>query len=244
VIGRATLAADRDDWNTAADLADRHLRQLPAHNRTERASALELLVRAAVARGTPDAAHAPLALLESIAADAATRPLHALTAVARGVTASGEGHDDDARRHFEDAIDLYAQSGATFERARATLDLAETLLRLGRRADAEREASQAATMLQGLDTPVELARARAVADAARVTTTTVPSKDAPNAKGLTPRELGVLRAIAEGHGNPAIAATLGISEHTVHRHVANIFTKLGVTSRAAAVAQAARLGLL
>ncbi len=69
------------------------------------------------------------------------------------------------------------------------------------------------------------------------------TRDEP-ARILTPRERDVLRLVADGLGNPAIAIRLGISEHTVHRHVANMLVKLGVPSRAAAVATAARLGLL
>jgi DNA-binding CsgD family transcriptional regulator len=52
--------------------------------------------------------------------------------------------------------------------------------------------------------------------------------------GLTDRELEVLRLIAAGNSNREIAATLVISEHTVARHVQNIFAKLGVSSRTAA----------
>ena len=55
-----------------------------------------------------------------------------------------------------------------------------------------------------------------------------------DAHGLTPRELEVLRLVATGKSNREIAATLVISEHTVARHVQNIFTKLGVPSRTAA----------
>jgi LuxR family transcriptional regulator, maltose regulon positive regulatory protein len=62
--------------------------------------------------------------------------------------------------------------------------------------------------------------------------------------GLTRRELEVLQLIAEGMSNQEIATTLVLSEHTVHRHVANVYGKLGVSSRAAAVAQAASLDLL
>ena len=61
---------------------------------------------------------------------------------------------------------------------------------------------------------------------------------------LTPRELEVLGLIADGLGDRAIAERLTLSEHTVHRHVANIHTKLRCSSRAAAVALAHRLGLL
>jgi DNA-binding CsgD family transcriptional regulator len=55
-----------------------------------------------------------------------------------------------------------------------------------------------------------------------------------NTHGMTPRELEVLRLLATGKSNREIASLLVISEHTVARHVQNIFTKLGVASRAAA----------
>ena len=54
--------------------------------------------------------------------------------------------------------------------------------------------------------------------------------------GLTPRELQVLRLVAAGKTNKAIAAELFLSEKTVDRHVSNIFVKLDVPSRAAATA--------
>lgn len=62
--------------------------------------------------------------------------------------------------------------------------------------------------------------------------------------GLTERELEVLRLVAAGLNDAAIADQLVLSPHTVHRHVANVRTKLGQPSRAAAVAQAGRLGLI
>ncbi len=65
-----------------------------------------------------------------------------------------------------------------------------------------------------------------------------------NTHPLTRRELEVLRLVAGGMSNGQIAASLVLSEHTVHRHVANILGKLGVSSRTAAVAEAARLDLL
>ena len=54
--------------------------------------------------------------------------------------------------------------------------------------------------------------------------------------GLTARELEVLRLVAAGRTNKAIAAELVLSERTVERHVSNIFAKLGVSSRSAATA--------
>ena len=71
--------------------------------------------------------------------------------------------------------------------------------------------------------------------------------DAPRAAAdteLSARELEVLRLVAQGFGDAEIAERLVLSRHTVHRHVANIRTKLGLASRAAAAAHAARLGLL
>ena len=61
---------------------------------------------------------------------------------------------------------------------------------------------------------------------------------------LTPRELDVLKLIAQGLSNPDIAQRLFLSEHTVHRHLANILRKLGLSSRAAAAAWGARTGLV
>jgi pimeloyl-ACP methyl ester carboxylesterase/DNA-binding CsgD family transcriptional regulator len=61
---------------------------------------------------------------------------------------------------------------------------------------------------------------------------------------LSPRELEVLRLVADGLSDRAIAEQLVLSPHTVHRHVANIRTKLGQPSRAAAAAQATKLELI
>jgi NarL family two-component system response regulator YdfI len=68
---------------------------------------------------------------------------------------------------------------------------------------------------------------------------------APSAvQSLTPREVEVLRMLAEGLGNKEIAWQLGISEHTVKFHVGSIFTKLDATSRTEAVMIGVRLGLI
>lgn len=61
---------------------------------------------------------------------------------------------------------------------------------------------------------------------------------------LTPRELDVLKLVAQGLSNADIARRLVLSEHTVHRHLANILRKLGLSSRAAAAAWGVREGLM
>ena len=71
-----------------------------------------------------------------------------------------------------------------------------------------------------------------------------PRPPEPLAEELTPRELDVLRAIAEGLPNKLIARQLGISEHTVKYHVNSILGKLGASSRTDAVVRATRAGLL
>jgi len=64
------------------------------------------------------------------------------------------------------------------------------------------------------------------------------------ATALTPRELDVLKLVAQGLSNQDIARRLVLSEHTVHRHLANILRKLGLSSRAAAAAWSARTGVV
>jgi DNA-binding NarL/FixJ family response regulator len=61
---------------------------------------------------------------------------------------------------------------------------------------------------------------------------------------LTPRELDVLKLVAQGLSNMGIAQRLVLSEHTVHRHLANILRKLGLSSRVAAAAWSVRTGLV
>jgi len=86
------------------------------------------------------------------------------------------------------------------------------------------------------------------AEAATVHQQTVAAAALPGAlaidprvlKGLTPRELEVLRLVADGKTDKEIAEELVISPRTANRHIANIFLKIDVTSRAAAAAYAIR----
>ena len=73
---------------------------------------------------------------------------------------------------------------------------------------------------------------------------TTPLPAANGKSPLSARETEVLRLVASGLSNREIASSLVLSEHTVHRHVANILRKLAQSSRAAATAHAARAGLI
>jgi DNA-binding NarL/FixJ family response regulator len=105
-----------------------------------------------------------------------------------------------------------------------------------RDADAERLAAAVTAVAHGL-TAFDSALVAALA----------PVRDQaplPAPETLTPRELEVLRLLAEGLSNKAIARRLGISEHTVKFHANAILGKLGAQSRTEAVVRATRLGLI
>jgi DNA-binding CsgD family transcriptional regulator len=242
-LGRASVNFDRGDVKTGAELAERHLRRLPATNRTERAAALELIVRARVAQDRIEEAALAVKELHGIANEAGTGPLRALASLAAGLVAARSGDPRSARALLEDAVDLFEESGAPFETGRARVELAGVMRALGRPDAAVAEAERAIADLTPLGASLELARARAVLEApAAVLEAALPGSDETSV--LTPRQIEILRLISTGLNNQAIADRLFISEHTVHRHVANTLTKLNVSSRSAAVAQAARLGLL
>lgn len=76
------------------------------------------------------------------------------------------------------------------------------------------------------------------------TVTSTPENTADSLEELTPREVEVLRLMAEGFGNKQIAARLGISDHTVKFHISSILAKLSVSSRTEAVTQGIRMGLI
>lgn len=241
-LGRAELAFDRGDMRGAAEQASRYLRRVVSHNRTDRAAGLDLLVRALAGAGDLDGARTAHAELQAIATLVGTAPLKAATSVAAGTIAFTAGRFDDARRSIEDAVDLYVKSGAPYEVARARIELARALEALGQMDAARQEAQRAIDLLLELKADLEISRARAILDLCTQHETIRAAR--ADTAGLTNRELDVLRLVAAGLSNQSIGERLFVSEHTVHRHLANIFAKLSVSSRAAAVAQAGRRGLL
>jgi DNA-binding NarL/FixJ family response regulator len=242
LIGLAALAFDRGQAADALDLLDRFLRRIPVENRTDRAAAFELAVRAHAALCQADAGRAPLAELEALADDVATDPMRASAAFARGVLSCAAGTHAEGRCHLEDAVDLFQRAKMPFEAAQARLELAHVLVELGREGLALREARSAEAALADVGAGLEVRRATAL----------LRQLGAPPSRrgkgeltyGLSPRELEVLGLVAEGLSNQRIAEALVLSEHTVRRHVANILEKMGASSRTAAVALAARADLL
>ena len=234
---RARLALDRGDAHQAVDLLERLFRQVPDDRDLDRAPALQLLVLARVARGELDEAASLVHALREIEPRVGTSPLRACVDLANGVLACARGDHERARALFEDAVDSFERSAAPFEAASARLELAGCLLELGRREEAEREATASLDRLSELGAELDAGRARHIVGLAAG-----PGRGGPG--DLTPREREVLRLLAEGLTNRQIAARLVVSEHTVHRHVTNLLRKLELPSRTAAAAHALRSGLL
>jgi DNA-binding NarL/FixJ family response regulator len=245
LIGRAALALDHDQPSEAAELADRYLRRFPHSGRVERSAGLELAIRAFARMGERDRATEALRELREIAERTRTRPLLAAASSAEGTIAAAHGDHDHARRSFEDALDLLAESDARFETARVRIDLAAVLDAEGRHDRSRRELEAALADFKEMGADGECARTLTMLEQLGKRPTSPPSElvDTPLSV-LSRRELEVLALVAEGLTNHDIADRLVLSEHTVNRHVANILRKLGLPSRAAAASLAGRYGLV
>ena len=124
---------------------------------------------------------------------------------------------------------------------RAPLDAARVPARRAARLSARRASPPASSRAAGAAPPASPRAAGAAPPASpRAAGASPPAAVTP----LSGREREVLLLVAEGLGDVEIAARLVVSPHTVHRHVANIRTKLGQPTRAAAAAYAARSGLI
>lgn len=244
LLGLAALSLDRDQFSEAAELADRYLRRFPEPGRVERSAGLELAIRALAGMGDWDGTTEALQELREIAERARTRPLLAAASSAEGAIAAASGDHDQARRSFEDALDLLAECDARFEAARVRLDLAAVLDTLGRPDRARRELKVALADFQEMGARGESARALSLLEQLGTKPVSPVPQVADTPLGvLSRRELEVLGLVSEGLTNHEIAERLVLSEHTVNRHVANILRKLGLPSRAAAASLAGRYGL-
>lgn len=197
------------------------------------AAATEIFVTA----GDTDAATHAATLLGEATHAHHTAIVHALAAMARGRVALSGGEPIDALHDLRSALAQFRELQLPYEAART-----RELIGI---------ACEAAGDLQGCALELEAAQHTyeelgAATDLRRLSDRAATSTDAAStdAGGLTDRELEVLRLVAEGRTNRDIGEALHISEHTVARHVQNTFTKLGVSSRAAATSHAYEHGLL
>ena len=233
VLGMASMALDRGDPTTAQQGADRYLRTLRDGDNLWRAAALDLKTRALVELGDLTTASMTLTELESVATLVGPGPMLAGARLARAEMHVAEDDVPSARQAAEDAIDLFGRAGAPFGAARAHAVLARIHRAAGDETGASREAAAAVNAFQHLG-------AKSLAEDVR---RWAASREDERCV-LTGREIDVIRLVASGLTNAEIATHLVLSEHTVHRHVANAMSKLEVTSRAAAVGRASALGLL
>jgi DNA-binding NarL/FixJ family response regulator len=186
-----------------------------------------------------------LAAGDLAAARAAAEELWELTAEAnlpllRGIAASAQGAVLLAEGDARAALDALRAAGREFEelevpyetaRARVLVGLAYRAL--GDKDGATTELAVARRVFERLGAAPDLTRLDALS-----------GKPARTIDGLTAREVQVLALVAKGKSNKEIAAELVISDRTVARHLSNIFTKLGVSTRTAASAYAFQRGLV
>ncbi|MBA3473656.1 MAG: helix-turn-helix transcriptional regulator [Rubrobacter sp.] len=196
--------------------------------RPKRARLLPAYVEIMLAGGDVQEARSACRELGEISVGFQSGMLGAMVAHARGAVDLADGDARAALVALRHAVQVWQELEVPYEaaRVRALLGLACRALGDDDTAALELEAARGV-----------FARLGAAPDLAQVDSLTRRAAS-DNTRGLTPRELEVLRLIAAGRSNREIASALVISERTVDRHVSNIFTKLSVSSRAAATAYA------
>jgi DNA-binding NarL/FixJ family response regulator len=229
-LGRALIRFAIGEKASAWTAVQRLLRTLPSENRLARADVLFPAVRIAHAVGELDAATLAAEELRATAAAVRTDALLAMSAVADSVVAEST----EASTLLHEAVRRYHLAGLRHDEAEARLLLAQSLLAQGD-AEAARDQVAAATGVM-----TDLADTAGLAHAGRLRR----SLDGRSTDLLTPREQEVLRLISRGMSNDEIATALTLSRHTVHRHVANILTKLDEPTRTSAVTHALTTGLI
>jgi DNA-binding CsgD family transcriptional regulator len=152
--------------------------------------------------------------------------LGALAAEPRGMLQLASGEPQAALLSLRRAFQVWQRLAAPYLAARVRVRVAEACRALDDQDGCRLELECAREVFVRLGATPDVARVDAIAQA----------KSAGAPAGLTPRELEVLRLLASGRTNKAIAKQLFLSEKTIDRHVSNIFTKIDVASRAAATA--------
>jgi len=162
--------------------------------------------------------------------------LSAMAQHAKGAVALAEGDVSGAIEPLREAQQVWERVGAPYLSARIRLLVARAFHALGDQDGAALELETAKKTFVHLGAAPDVAAIEAMGAAGARTATISPSP--LQTHGLSPREQEVLRLVAAGKTNKAIANELFLSEKTVDRHVSNIFVKLDVSSRAAATAWA------
>jgi DNA-binding NarL/FixJ family response regulator len=218
-----------------AEAARTGLRRAPpgeTGGRMRRARLLAAQVDVALAAGDGETARTASAELDAIASGYATAALDATAATARGTLRLADDDVPGALDTLRQAVAIWQDLRLPYEAAGARTRYALAL----RSADAEDDAG---SELRAAVAAFE--RLGAVTDARAAKELLAGPAGLP--RGLTAREAEVLRLVAAGKSNRAIAEELVISEHTVARHLQNMFVKLGVSSRSGATAFAFEHGL-
>ena len=196
-----------------------------------RSRLLPACVEVMLEAGDVEAARAAADELDSIAAHHAAPYLNALAAEASGGVLLAEGDPRAALTRLRTAHRSWRELEAPHHAARVRVLIGIACRELGDAASAELEFEAARGTLEELGAAPDLERLARLAGSSR-------------SGGLSRRESEVLTLVAAGKTNRAIATELFISEKTVARHVSNIFTKLGLSSRAEATAHAYKHGLV
>jgi DNA-binding CsgD family transcriptional regulator len=202
--------------------------------RPRRLSLLPAYVEIVLAAGDVQDARGMCQELEDIARGFDTGVPDAIAAQSRGAVDLAEGDAQAALAPLRRAFAVWQRIDAPYAAARVRLLIGLACRALGDEESAALEIDAARSAFERLG---------AGPDLARLVSLTKGGPSGP-AHRLTPRELQVLRLVATGRTNKAIAGKLSLSEKTIDRHVSNIFTKLDVPSRTAATAFAFRQGLI
>jgi ATP/maltotriose-dependent transcriptional regulator MalT len=203
-------------------------------DRIRRMSLLPAYIEIMLAAGEVQDARKACRELEEIAQSFDTGVPGAIAAQASGAVELADGDAQAALAPLRRAFDVWARIEAPYAAARVRVLIGLACRALGDEDGADLEIDAARSAFQQLGATPELARIDSLLKP-------TPSQ---HPYGLTRRELQVLRLVATGETNRAIAGKLCLSEKTIDRHVSNIFTKLDVPSRAAATAFAYRRKLI
>lgn len=212
----------------AAAASIRHAVEEAGDDRLARAKLLAAQAEIMVAAGDVATARAAADELTAVAAELAAPMLEATAGEADGTVLLAEGDAGAALAVLRRAWTRWRELGAPYETARVRVLIGRACEELGDHDSARMEWEAARKALAEIGAAPDLRRLDALS---------APHRDAAPG-GLSAREVEVLVLVTAGKTNRQIADALVISEHTVRRHVHNIFTKLGVPSRAAATAYA------